>query len=87
MPRKDAAAPSHACPGISIPAIDIVQPPGIGMSPISDMDPHQLIVIAALTKKSSAETAKKARSEACSESMRREIARSPIAAMKSITLR
>ena len=87
MPRKDAAAPSHVCPGISIHAIDIVQPPGIGMSPIPDMDPHQTIVTAALTKKSSAETAKKARPEACSESMGREISRSPIAAMKSITLR
>jgi hypothetical protein len=51
------------------------------------MDPHQTIVTAALTKKSSAETAKKARPEACSESMGREISRSPIAAMKSMTLR
>jgi hypothetical protein len=85
MPRKDAAAPSHVCPGISIQAIDIVQPPGIGMSPIADMDPHQMIVIAALTKKSSAEIAKKARSEACSESMRREIARSPVAAIMGMT--
>src|SRR5260221_8541378 len=85
MPRKDAAAPSHVCPGISIHAIDIVQPPGIGMSPIADMDPHQMIVIAALTTKSSAEIAKKARSEACSKSMRREIARSPIAAIMGMT--
>jgi hypothetical protein len=51
------------------------------------MDSHQTIVTAALTKKSSAETAKKARPEACSESMDREISRSPIAAMKSMTLR
>jgi hypothetical protein len=31
MPRNDAAAPGHACPGIRIHAIDIVQPPGIGI--------------------------------------------------------
>src|SRR5260221_11242936 len=85
MARKDAAASSHVCPGISIHAIDIVQPPGIGMSPIADMDPHQMIVLAALTTKSSAEIAKKARSEACSKSMRREIAGSPIAAIMGMT--
>ena len=36
-PRNDAAAPGHVCPGIRIHAIDIVQPPGIGISPIADM--------------------------------------------------
>src|SRR3979409_1660078 len=69
MPRNDAAAPGHVCPGIRIHAIDIVQPPGIGISPIADIDAHQTIVTAALTAKSSAETAK----NACSEAMRREI--------------
>ena len=58
MPRNDAAAPGHVCPGIRIHAIDIVQPPGIGMS-IADMDPHQMIVTAALAAKSNAETQKK----------------------------
>ena len=49
MPRNDAAAPEdHARPGIRIHAIDIVQPPGIGISPIADMDAHQTIVTAAL---------------------------------------
>ena len=48
MPRNDAAALGHVCPGIRIHAIDIVQPPGIGISPIADMDPHQTIVTAAL---------------------------------------
>src|SRR6266545_2924301 len=66
MPRNDAAAPGHVCPGIRIQAIDIVQPPGIGISPIADMDAHQTIVTAALEAKSSAETPKKARSEVCS---------------------
>src|SRR5512132_3113290 len=75
MPRNDAAAPGHVCPGIRIHAIDIVQPPGIGISPISDMDAHQTIVTAALAAKSSAETPIKARSEARSEVMRREISR------------
>ncbi len=46
MPRNDAAAPGHVCPGIRIHAIDIVQPPGIGISPIADMDVHQTIVSA-----------------------------------------
>src|SRR5437773_9722806 len=63
MPRNDAAAPGHVCPGIRIHAIDIVQPPGIGISPIADMEAHQTIVSAALAAKSSAETPKKARSE------------------------
>src|SRR2546422_7155656 len=79
MPRNDAAAPGHVCPGIRIHAIDIVQPPGIGISPIADMDVHQTIVTAALAAKSSAETPKKARWEARSETMRREISRPPVA--------
>src|SRR5215207_2319343 len=78
MPRNDAAAPDHVCPGIRIHAIDIVQPPGIGISPIADMEAHQTIVTAALAAKSSAETPKKARSEARSESMR-EISRPVVA--------
>ncbi|MGH2824925.1 MAG: hypothetical protein ACRDLY_18265, partial [Thermoleophilaceae bacterium] len=60
MPRTDAAAPGHVCPGIHIHAIDIVQPPGIGISPIADMDAHQTIVTAALAAKTNAETPKKA---------------------------
>jgi hypothetical protein len=44
MPRNDAAAPSHVWPGIRIHAIDIVHPPGMGISPIADMDAHQTIV-------------------------------------------
>jgi hypothetical protein len=59
MRGNDAAAPSHVCPGIRIHAIDIVQPPGIGISPIADMDAHQTIVPTVLTAKSSAETPKK----------------------------
>src|SRR5882672_469587 len=58
MPRNETAAPGHVCPGIRIHAIDIVQPPGIGISPIADMDAHQAIVTAALAAKSSAETPK-----------------------------
>ncbi len=48
MPRNDAAAPDHVCPGIRIHVIDIVQPPGIGISPIDDIDVHQTIVTTAL---------------------------------------
>src|SRR5262245_37119235 len=60
MTRKDAAAPGHVCPGIRIHAIDMVQPPGIGIPLVEDIEPHQTIVKAALATKSSAETAKKA---------------------------
>src|SRR6202790_5867642 len=81
MQRNDAAAPGHVCPGISIHAIDIVQPPGIGISPIADMDAHQTVVPAALAAKSSAETPKKACWEARSEDMRRDIFRLPVASM------
>src|SRR6185312_338166 len=69
MPRNDAAAPSHVWPGIRIQAIDIVQPPGIGIPPIADMDVHQMIVTAVLAAKRSAETPKKAGSEARPEIM------------------
>src|SRR5919198_5960138 len=80
IPRNDAAAPGHVCPGIRIHAIDIVQPPGIGIAPIADaMDADQTIVTVALAAKSSAETPKKARWEARSETMRREIS-SPLVA-------
>jgi hypothetical protein len=60
MPRKDAAATGQVCPGFRIHAIDIVQPPGIGISPIADMEVHQAIVTAALAVKRSAETLKNA---------------------------
>src|SRR5262245_30365529 len=69
MPRNDAAAWSQVCPHIGIHAGDIVQPPGIGISPMPDMDAQVMIVAAALATKSSAEMAKKARSEARSERM------------------
>src|SRR5439155_8295485 len=75
MQRNEAAAPGHVCPGIRIHAIDIVQPPGIGISPDMDMDmdmdmdAHQTTVPAALTAKSSARTPTKARWAARSEEM------------------
>jgi hypothetical protein len=69
MPRNDAAAPAQVCSGIRIHAIDIVQPPGIGISPIADIDLHQTIVSAALAAMSSAETPKNARREAPSEAI------------------
>jgi hypothetical protein len=36
----------------------MVQPPGIGMPPLADMDAHHRIVTAALAAKNSAETPK-----------------------------
>jgi hypothetical protein len=56
MPRNDAAAPVQVCPGIRIHAIDIVQPPGIGIALIAGMDELQRIVTAALAAKSSPAT-------------------------------
>ena len=56
--RNTAAAPVHVWPGIRIQAIDIVQPPVIGISPIDDMDAHQKNVPAALAAKSSPEAAR-----------------------------
>src|SRR5262249_18252578 len=73
MPRNDTAAPGQVCPGIRIHAIDIVQPPGISISPIADMDVHQRIVAAGLAAKSSAEMPINAFWEAPAEAMRREI--------------
>jgi hypothetical protein len=59
MPRNDAAALGHVCPAIRIHAIDIVQPPGIGIPAIADMDAHQTIGNAALAAKSSPRDAEK----------------------------
>jgi hypothetical protein len=69
MPRNEAAAPSHDCPGIRIHTIDIVQPPGIDIPPIADIEAHQPIVTAALTPKSSAETPRNALRDAGPEVM------------------
>jgi hypothetical protein len=76
MPRNDTAAPGHVWPGIRIHAIDMVQPPGIGIPPIRDMDAHQAIVTAVLAAKSSAETLNNACWDARSETMCRVLSRS-----------
>src|SRR5258705_11319220 len=74
MPRNDAATPGHVWPGIRTHTIDIVQPPGIGISPMAVMDALQTIVTAALATKSSAETPRKPCWDARSIAMRRELA-------------
>jgi hypothetical protein len=79
MPMNDVAAPGHVCPGIRIHAMDIVQPPGIGIPPIADIDAHQTIVTVALAAKSSAKTPKNARGDARSETIPREIFRARVA--------
>jgi hypothetical protein len=79
MPMNDAAAPGQVCPGIRIHAIDIIQPLGIGISPIADMDAHQTIVTAALAAKSSVETPRKAFWEVRPEAIRREISSPAVA--------
>jgi hypothetical protein len=72
LPRNDAAAPGHLCPGTRTHAIDIVQPPNMGISPIADMAVHHTIVTAGLAAKTSTATPKKDRWEASSEVSRRE---------------
>jgi len=67
---NDAAAPSQVCPGICIQIIDIVQPPGIGIPRIADMDAHQAIVSAALVANNRAETPTKARWEVRAKAIR-----------------
>jgi hypothetical protein len=61
MLRNQAVASIHVCPGIRIQAIDIVQPPGIGIPPLADMGAHQTDVKAALTANRTVETPKKTR--------------------------
>ncbi len=73
MPRNDAAAPGQVCPGIRIHTIDIVHPPGIGMSPIADIEAPQMAVSAALAAKSNAETRKKVPADFVSTSSRNSV--------------
>src|SRR5262249_45553406 len=54
IPRNDAPAPSQLCPGIFIHAMDMVQPPAIGM-PAPDMAPPQATVPATLATNKSAQ--------------------------------
>jgi hypothetical protein len=67
MQRNNAPVPGHECPGVRIHAMDIVQPPGIGIPRIACMDAHTAIVSAALMAKSTAETPAKTRWEVRSE--------------------
>jgi hypothetical protein len=60
MPMKDAAAAVQVWPHIGIHAIDSDQPPGIDVSPISDIDRHHATVVATLPANSSADTPAKA---------------------------
>src|SRR5262245_54870950 len=58
MPRNDAAAMAGDCPGIRIHAIDMLQPPGMGMPPL--IDEHQATVVAAVKANASAPQARRA---------------------------
>ena len=60
MPRNVATASAHDCPGMRIHAIDIVQPPGIGIPLIADMDAHQAVVTATLATNGGAATPRNA---------------------------
>src|SRR5579884_493119 len=61
MPTNDAPAPASVCPGIAIQAMDMLQPPGISMSPA--MEWLSATVPAQLKAKSTAEALRKARWE------------------------
>jgi hypothetical protein len=63
MPRNDTPTPAHVRPHMRVHAVDIDQSPGIGISPIADMDQQQTIVSVELAAKSSAAMAKNARPE------------------------
>src|SRR5262245_35226420 len=52
IPRNEPAASSGPCPGIRIQAMDMVQPPGMGMPP-SDIEAQRRMVPAALAAKPS----------------------------------
>jgi len=54
---------------MGIQVIDIFQPPGIGISRMDDMEPHQTVVNVALVRKSNAEVPKNACCEVLSEVM------------------
>src|SRR5262249_32174342 len=60
MPRNVAAAPVQPWPGIRIQAIDIVQPPGMGIPP--DIDRAQATVAAALAANRTATVSARPRS-------------------------
>lgn len=77
MARNDAVASIHVCPGIRIYVIDIAQPPGIGIFAFDDIDPHQVMVNAALAAKSSADVPK----NACCEVHPETVACDPLSAV------
>jgi hypothetical protein len=70
MRTKEAVAPAHVCPGIRIHAIDIVQPPGIGIAPAADIALHQAVVTAAQTTNTIPNSKTKIRRDAFSETAR-----------------
>src|SRR5690349_1057069 len=63
MRRNAAVAPNHVCPGMRIHAVDMVQPPGMAISPIADMEMEHAIVAVALAAKSSDVTTRSALSD------------------------
>jgi hypothetical protein len=67
MPKNEDVTPAHVCPGMRIQVIDIVQPPGIGIPPVADMDFDQRTVTAVLTMKSNTMTPMNVRPESRSE--------------------
>jgi hypothetical protein len=64
---KEAAAPAHVCPAIGLHAIDIVQPPGISISPVADIEVHQMVVTTVQMTESIVTMPTKVRREAFSE--------------------
>jgi hypothetical protein len=56
MPTNDAATPGHVCPHMGVHIVDMLQPPGMGISPIVDMDAQAAMAAVALTANSNPQT-------------------------------
>jgi hypothetical protein len=56
MPTNDAATPGHVCPHMGVHIVDMLQPPGMGISPIADMDAQAAMAAVALTANSNPQT-------------------------------
>jgi hypothetical protein len=82
MPRNDTAARQRVPEHMGAQVIDIIQPPGIGMPPIADMDAHQCAVAAALATKINARTAGMPVPGTLAESMLRDIAGPSVPALR-----
>jgi hypothetical protein len=69
MPTNDAAAANHVWAGVRIHAMDIVQPPGIGIALVVGMEAHHVALNAVLTANAIVEMPKNANRDTRSATM------------------